>query len=257
LLLGGPGWRRTVALVGAGVGIAGAAAFAANSAPSLVALSWLGRHVSPNLAGVGIPGHVALTFDDGPDDASTPKFLETLDELGLRATFFMLGDMARRAPGLAADVAAAGHEVAVHGDQHRSQLRLAPGTVADDIARARDAVADATGVQPLWFRPPYGTLSLSGLLAARRSGLRTVLWTAWGRDWRAEATPESVVDDVLDGFVDGGTVLLHDSDCTSAPRSWQATLGALPALASELDARSLRVGPVGEHGIPRPDPVAA
>jgi peptidoglycan/xylan/chitin deacetylase (PgdA/CDA1 family) len=255
--LGGAGWGRTVALVGAGVGIAGAAALAANSAPSLVALSWLGRHVSPALAGVGVPGHVALTFDDGPDAASTPKFLEALDDLGLHATFFMLGDMARRAPGLAHEVAAAGHEVAVHGDRHRSQLRLAPSTVVDDIARARDAVADATGIAPLWFRPPYGTLSLSGLSGARRAGLRTVLWTAWGRDWRADATAESVVGDVLDGFVDGGTVLLHDSDCTSAPLCWRATLDALPPLVAELDARSLRVGPVGEHGIPRPDPIAA
>jgi peptidoglycan/xylan/chitin deacetylase (PgdA/CDA1 family) len=248
---------RPVALVGAGVGIAGAAALAANSAPSLVALSWVGRHLSPGLAGVGLPGHVALTFDDGPDVASTPKFLEVLDDLGLQATFFMLGDMARRSPGLAAEVAAAGHEVAVHGDRHRSQLRLAPGAIADDVARARDSVADATGVAPLWFRPPYGTVSLSGMRVARRVGLRTVLWTAWGRDWRADATPESVVGDVLEGYVDGGTVLLHDSDCTSAPLCWRATLGALPTLASELDARALRVGPLGEHGIPRPGVRAA
>jgi peptidoglycan/xylan/chitin deacetylase (PgdA/CDA1 family) len=239
------------------VGVVGLSALAANSAPSLVALSWLGRHVSPRLAGVGEPGHVALTFDDGPDPASTPRFLEALDDIGWRATFFMLGDMARRAPGLAAEVAAAGHEVAVHGDTHRSQLRLSPRTVADDIARARDAVAVASGVEPTWFRPPFGTLSLGGVLGARRAGLRTVLWTSWGRDWRAEATPQSVVDDVLDGYVDGGTVLLHDSDCTSAPHCWQATLGALPALASVLDARDLRVGPVGEHGIPRPDRTAA
>jgi len=151
---------RPAVVVGAGVGIAGATALAVHSAPSLVALSWLGRHVSPGLAGVGVPGHVALTFDDGPDPASTPKFLDALDDLGWHATFFMLGDMARRSPGLAADVAAAGHEVAVHGDTHRSQLRLTPGVVADDIARARDAVAAATGVAPLWFRRPYGTLSL-------------------------------------------------------------------------------------------------
>jgi peptidoglycan/xylan/chitin deacetylase (PgdA/CDA1 family) len=204
-----------------------------------------------------MPGHVALTFDDGPDDASTPKFLDALDALGLHATFFMLGDMARRSPGLAADVVAAGHEVGVHGDRHRTQLRLSPRTITDDIARARDSVADATGVRPLWFRPPYGTLSWAGMRAARRAGLRTVLWTAWGRDWRAEATPESVIADVLDGYVDGGTVLLHDSDCVSSPQCWQSTLAALPALVAELDARSLRVGPVGEHGLPRPDPVAA
>ena len=140
------------------------------------------------------PGLLSIdVFDDGPDPSSTPEFLGALDTLGWRATFFMLGEMARRAPGLAAEVVAAGHEVGVHGDTHRSQLRLSPRVVADDIARARDAVADASGVMPVWFRPPYGTLSLGGVRGARRAGLRTVLWTAWGRDWREAATPESVV----------------------------------------------------------------
>lgn len=248
---------RPVVLAGAGVGAFVAAGLAIHSAPSLVALSSVGRRISPGLAGVGARGHVALTFDDGPDPASTPEFLDALDGLGVRATFFMLGDMARRAPGLAAEVAAAGHEVGVHGDTHRSQLRLSPRTVADDVARARDAVADATGVAPVWFRPPYGTLSLGGVRAARRAGLRPVLWTAWGRDWRAEATPDSVVADVLHGYVDGGTVLLHDSDCTSAPDCWRAALDALPPLAAELRRRSLRVGPLGEHGISLPERAAA
>ena len=242
---------------GAAVGAVAAAGIAVHSAPSLVALSAVGRRISPGLAGVGSRGHVALTFDDGPDPGSTPEFLDVLAALDLRATFFMLGDMARRAPGLAAEVAAAGHEIGVHGDTHRSQLRLAPRTVADDIARARDAIAGATGVTPRWFRPPYGTLSLGGLRGARRAGLRPVLWTAWGRDWRAQATADSVIADVLHGYVDGGTVLLHDSDCTSAPDCWRSSLAALPRLTDELRARSLRVGPVGEHGIAVPERAAA
>ena len=235
----------------AGLGALAVAGVAVHSAPSLIALSAVGRRISPGLAGVGTRGHVALTFDDGPDPVSTPAFLEVLGDLELRATFFMLGSMARRTPGLAAEVAAAGHEVGVHGDLHRSQLRMSPRAVAADVARARDAIADATGVEPIWFRPPYGTLSLGGVRAARMAGLRPVLWTAWGRDWRAEATPDSVVADVLGGYVDGGTVLLHDSDCTSAPECWHAALGALPRLTDALQMRALRVGPLGEHGISR------
>jgi hypothetical protein len=82
--------------------------------------------------------------------------------------------------------------------------------------------------------------------------MRTVLWTTWGRDWRREATPDTVVADVTRRYVDGGTVLLHDSDCTSYPGSWRSALGALPRLADEFAARGLTVGPVGEHGIPSP-----
>jgi peptidoglycan-N-acetylglucosamine deacetylase len=240
---------RPAAVAGVGIGVAAGAAYAVNAAPSLLALSWLGRHVTPGLAGVGAPGRVALTFDDGPDPASTPLLLAELDRLGWRATFFMLGEMARQAPGLAAEVAAAGHEIGVHGDRHRSQLRLLPNVIAADTARAREVIAAATGVEPAWFRPPYGTLSLGGLRAARRLGLRTVLWTAWGRDWRADATGATVAADVLDGFVDGGTVLLHDSDCTSAPQSWRSTLAALPMLADGFAARGLRVGRLGDHTV--------
>ena len=87
------------------------------------------------------------------------------------------------------------------------------------------------------------------LRGARQAGLRTVLWTTWGRDWRKEATPQSVTDDVLRRYVSGGTVLLHDSDCESYPGSWRSALGALPMLADELAARGLQVGTVGEHGI--------
>jgi len=240
---------RRAALLGAGLSAAALGAVAANSAPSLLALSSIGRRLSPSLAGVGRPAHVALTFDDGPDPASTPEFLEVLEDLGWHVTFFMLGEMARRAPGLAEEVAAAGHEVAVHGDVHRTQLRRVPRATRDDIARARDTIASASGVEPRWFRPPFGTLSIAGWRAARSLGLGTVLWTAWGRDWRAEATAHSVVDDVLAGHVDGGTVLLHDSDCTSAPECWHASLGALPLLAKELAERGLEVGPVSDHGI--------
>ncbi|MCU1599647.1 MAG: polysaccharide deacetylase family protein, partial [Frankiales bacterium] len=104
-------------------------------------------------------------------------------------------------------------------------------------------------VRPEYFRPPYGALTTADLVAARRLGLRTVLWTAWGQDWQRDLTPTYVVDEVLKGDLDGGTVLLHDSDCTSEPGSWRATLGALPTLVDSFRERGLEVGTVGAHGL--------
>ncbi len=194
---------------------------------------------------------MALTFDDGPDPASTPAFLDALDDLGWTATFFMLGSMVRRAPEIAAQVASAGHELAVHGDQHRSHLWRSPRDVATDLERATTTIVEATGRQPTWFRPPYGVLSTGSLVAARRLGLKTVLWTTWGRDWRAEATPASVATDVGSDLAPGGTVLLHDSDCTSAPGAWRSALGSLPALAELFADRGLQPGPLGAHDVIR------
>jgi peptidoglycan/xylan/chitin deacetylase (PgdA/CDA1 family) len=220
-----------------------------HTVPSTLAFSRLGPRLTPSLRGMGAPDHVAMTFDDGPDPRATPEFLRALDQLGWHATFFMLGAMVRRAPSVAAEVVAAGHEIGVHADAHRSQRAMSPPAIRDDVLRAHDTIAGATGVEPRWYRPPHGALSLEGHVTARRLGMRSVLWTAWGRDWRAEATPESVCEEVLAGRVEGGTVLLHDSDCTSDPGAWRSALGALPLLAVGLAERGLRVGPVGAHGI--------
>ena len=236
--------------VGAGWALAGAAAVAAGHAgPALSAIGPLRRAVLPRLAGGGRPDHVALTFDDGPDPASTPAFLAALDRRGWRATFFMLGSMVARHPALAGEVAGAGHEVALHGYEHVSHLRRGPGQVDDDLRRGFDVVADATGRAPLWFRPPYGHLSGGTCRAADRLGLRTVLWTAWGRDWTATATGETVVGEVARAVGPGGTVLLHDSDCTSAPGAWHAALDALPGLADLFADRGLTVGPLADHDV--------
>lgn len=232
------------------MGLAGAAALAVvHAAPALGGVSPVGVRFTPALVGVGRKGHVALTFDDGPDAGSTPAFLEQLDALGWHATFFMLGEMTRRDPGLAREVAERGHEIGVHGDVHGNMLRRTPRVTRDDIARAYESVVGATGVEPRWFRPPFGISSYASIRVARSLGMTTVLWTTWGRDWRREATPASVFADVTRRYVDGGTVLLHDSDCTSYPGSWRSALGALPRLADEFAIRRLEVGPVGAHGI--------
>jgi peptidoglycan/xylan/chitin deacetylase (PgdA/CDA1 family) len=196
---------------------------------------------------MGRAGHVALTFDDGPDPASTPAILDALDDFGWRATFFLLGVMTDAYPDVAKEVARRGHEVAVHGYEHRGTLMRTPGAVTDDLCRAIDIIESSTASRPHWYRPPSGELSAGALLAARRLGVQTVMWTAWGRDWRADATPASVVADLRSGVLDGGTVLLHDSDCTSDPGSWRTTLGALPLLAAHLAESGLAVGTLDEH----------
>lgn len=236
--------RPTTAVLGIAT-----AAVAAYAAPSLARLLPPRLRVTPRLSGLGDPGHVALTFDDGPDPVSTPVIMRELDRLGWRATFFCLGTMVEAAPGLAADLVAAGHEVAVHGYLHAGAIRRSPGWLTDDVRRARDVLAGATGSQPVWYRPPFGELSAGTVVAGRAAGLRLVLWTAWGRDWRADATPGSVLASVRRGVLPGGTVLLHDSDCTSAPSSWRVTVGALPLIAEHLDGLGLSVGTLTEHGV--------
>jgi peptidoglycan/xylan/chitin deacetylase (PgdA/CDA1 family) len=188
-----------------------------------------------------------LTFDDGPHPEATPAILDVLDRLGWTATFFVLGEQVRRYADVATEVVRRGHEVALHGDAHRYLIARTPRAARDDLHRAFDTVAALTGQPPLWWRPPYGVLSGPALVAARGLGVRPVLWSAWGRDWRSAATGESVVADLERGEVDGGMLLLHDSDLTSDPGAWRSTVAALPLLAERLGAGGLAVRTVGEH----------
>jgi peptidoglycan/xylan/chitin deacetylase (PgdA/CDA1 family) len=237
-------------LRGAAIAASVAAGLAVGHAgPGLTGFGPVRKLLFPRLAGQGDPGHVALTFDDGPDPASTPQFAQVLAEHGVRATFFLLGSMVERAPWLAADIAAAGHEPGVHGWDHRYLPARTPGATRSDLSRAVDLIARVTGSQPRFFRPPYGVLSGPALVTAWQLGLTPVLWGAWGREWAPGASPESVYATLTAGLAGGVTVLLHDSGCTSPPGSWQAGLGALPLLLAECSARGLRVGPLGEHGL--------
>ncbi|MFF1449933.1 polysaccharide deacetylase family protein [Streptomyces sp. NPDC058274] len=223
-------------------------ALAAHAAPVISTFGPLRNRLMPGLAAQGRPDHVALTFDDGPDPVSSPFFLRLLAARKVHATFFLLGSAASRSPGLVQEMAAAGHEIALHGWGHRMLLLRGPRSTYDDLARARDTVATLTGRAPRLFRPPYGVMTLSAHVAARRLGLTPTLWTCWGEDWRAGATADTVHHTVTTDLRGGGTILLHDSDCTSAPGSWLSTLGALPRILDTCRQRGLRVGPLQDHG---------
>jgi len=204
------------------------------------------RRLTPRYVGRGRSGGVALTFDDGPDPLGTPAVLAGLAELGWTATFFLLGSQVQQFPDVARAVVAAGHEIAVHGHMHRSHLLRTPRDVRLDIARALADISEVTGTHPRWYRAPYGHFSAGTLRAAAAVGLEPIVWTAWGCDWRGGPADE-VRRHVVRGLDDGGTVLLHDSDCTSVPGSWRTTVAALPLLAAEFDRRGLAVRPVRDH----------
>ena len=176
---------------------------------------------------------VALTFDDGPHPEGTPAVLETLRAAGATATFFLVGEQVELRPALAADIAAAGHEIALHGYRHTLLLRRTTRALEADLDRAVDAIRDATGSAPRCYRPPYGVFSAAGLTLARSRSLSPLLWSRWGRDWERRATPETIARRATAGLEPGDVVLLHDSDSYSSSGSWRRTAAALPSI---LDA---------------------
>jgi peptidoglycan/xylan/chitin deacetylase (PgdA/CDA1 family) len=161
----------------------------------------------------------------------------------------MIGEQVERNPALAAEVAAAGHEIALHGHRHRLVLRVAPGAFADDLDRGAAVIQDATGVVPALHRPPYGIYSTAGLVLARRR-FRPLLWSRWGRDWRRHITPERIAQLVTRELSPGDVLLLHDADTYSQAGSHRRTAAALPLVLDAVERLGTAVaGPIGERAL--------
>jgi peptidoglycan/xylan/chitin deacetylase (PgdA/CDA1 family) len=213
---------------------------------ALAAAAWCAPAPAPVVPAVarafGLPRRlppdrgVAITFDDGPHPQGTPAMLDALAVAGATATFFLVGEHVARLPSLAAEIAAAGHEVAIHGHTHVLLLRRSPRAVARDFDLAAAAIAEATGREPTLYRPPYGVLGTAALALVRARGWRPLLWSRWGRDWAGRETPATIARRATAGLAAGDVVLLHDSDHYSAPGSWRRTAAALPQVLDAVAA---------------------
>jgi peptidoglycan/xylan/chitin deacetylase (PgdA/CDA1 family) len=237
---------RALSALGAGA-VLGSTLAATNLLPSIASIAPLRRAFLPRLAGVSHRDHIALTVDDGPDRRSTPQFLDLLAARGVTATFFLLAAHVRCETRLVREMAAAGHELAVHGWEHDCLALRPPGGLVRDLARSREVIEDVSGTETRWYRPPYGVMTGEGLYAAKQAQLRTVLWSSWGVDWSRHATPTSIVATVSRSAFPGGTVLLHDTDRNAARGSWQATLEATRLLLERWSGADALVGPLREH----------
>jgi peptidoglycan-N-acetylglucosamine deacetylase len=229
--------RASPALAASGASLAAATLHAGPALAPVV--PGLGERLGVRMREEGSDG-VALTFDDGPHPQGTPAVLESLREAGAEATFFLAGEQVLRRPALAAEIVAAGHRVELHCHRHRNQLRLTPADLLADCERARAAIEEAGGQAVRDYRPPYGIFSAAGLRAIRSRGWRPVLWSRWGRDWSARATPASIARKATADVAAGDIVLLHDADYYSARGSWVRTAAALPTILEELERLGLK-----------------
>jgi peptidoglycan/xylan/chitin deacetylase (PgdA/CDA1 family) len=177
---------------------------------------------------------LALTFDDGPSE-STPQLLEALDRYRVPATFFMCGQNVRRCPEIAREVAARGHELGNHTDSHPRLDFKSPRFIYREMAAAQETIQETTGVNPRWFRAPYGVRWFGVGPAQQLLGLRGVMWTVIGRDWRWPAA--RVSDLVLNRAANGGIICLHDGRGVRTAPDISATIEAVEYTIPRLQER--------------------
>jgi peptidoglycan-N-acetylglucosamine deacetylase len=127
---------------------------------------------------------LALTFDDGPNPAITPKLLDLLDRYNARATFFVIGRYVRECPELVKETVARGHSVGNHTETHPNLFWCTLTQIRVELRLCQDAIRNVLGAAPKWFRPPFGMRNPWVIPAARELGYRTVMWTLIPGDWR-------------------------------------------------------------------------
>ncbi|SCF10357.1 polysaccharide deacetylase family protein [Micromonospora mirobrigensis] len=178
---------------------------------------------------------VALTFDDGPGPQWTPMVLDTLDRLDVPATFFLVGERARRH----ADVVRGRlgrHEVGNHSWAHRDLARMDATAVHDDLRRSHDTIAEVTGVAPRLLRPPWGHLGGAVLHAAARLDYRLVLWTLQMVEGEFPDDPAGHARRIVADVRPGTILLAHDV----GTRQRLVALDGLPDLIAGLRGRGYR-----------------
>jgi peptidoglycan/xylan/chitin deacetylase (PgdA/CDA1 family) len=170
------------------------------------------------------PGQIALTFDDGPNDAATPELLDVLARHGVRATFFSIGNFVRQRPEITRAVVAAGHLLGNHTMSH-PKLSMEPAArVRQELADCSAVLEDLTGVAVKFFRPPFGARRPVVLRIARELGLVPVTWNVTGYDWNPIGA-DGILKNLDAGIARnrrrgcGSNLLLHDG--SHRGMSWQ------------------------------------
>ena len=176
---------------------------------------------------------VALTFDDGPS-GRTPAILRVLARHHVHATFFVVGRATRGLEPVLRHIAASGNELGDHTYTHADLLALRPAGRARQLRWTRSLVERATGINPLFFRPPYGATGPAVNRLGRTLGMVPVLWSVDSRDWQMPGT-QAIVRRVLANVKPGSIVLMHDGGGDR-----QETLRALPAILRALKKRHLQ-----------------
>jgi peptidoglycan-N-acetylglucosamine deacetylase len=157
----------------------------------------------------GLPGRTVLTYDDGPDPEATPGLLDALAGHDATATFFVLSEQVRAHPDLVRRAVREGHQVALHGLDHRRLPQLGSRAAVAWLRDSRALLEDVAQVRVTHFRPPHGTQSPRTWSLARALGLRVVLWDGTTWDWRP-AEPAERVAKALESARAGSILLAHD-----------------------------------------------
>jgi len=196
--------------------------------------------------------YIAMTFDDGPSSANTPRLLEILKQRNIKATFFLIGQNVASNPDIVRRILADGHEIGNHSWTHPQLSKLSDDRVTTEINKTQDAIKEASGFTPTLLRPPYGAIT-----ARQREwiesqfGLSIILWSVDPFDWKRPGA-SVITQRILSQVRPGAIILSHDIH--------KQTVDAMPATLDGLIAKGYKFVTVTQliaMNKPKPSPAPA
>src|SRR6266487_1223753 len=191
--------------------------------------------------------YIAMTFDDGPSAALTPKLLDLLAAHHIKATFFVIGENVAEHPEIVARAAREGHEIGNHSWSHPNFGKMSDESVRRQLWQTDDAIKSATGVRPTLLRPPYGSITAREKRWIHDElGYDIILWDVDPYDWKRPG-PAVVRNRILKETQPGSIVLSHDIH--------PGTIEAMPSTLDALEAKGFKFVTVSElirMAVPRP-----
>lgn len=182
--------------------------------------------------------HIYLTFDDGPHPNNTPRLLNILKEYGIKASFFVQGEHIFKYPDIARQVAEEGHTIAGHSWSHRRLSQWAFREAWTEFDRTKTVIREITGVETIWYRPPFGWITIPMLIYAAIGRMKLIMWSVDSNDDRTR-TVAAILSKGRDA--QGGDIFLcHDDN--------EAILQALPTLVHEWQTRGLNPRALEDDG---------
>jgi peptidoglycan/xylan/chitin deacetylase (PgdA/CDA1 family) len=196
--------------------------------------------------------YIAMTFDDGPSSANTPRLLEILKQRNIKATFFLIGQNAASNPDIVRRILADGHEIGNHSWTHPQLSKLPDDRVTTEINKTQDAIKDASGFTPTLLRPPYGAITARQReWIENQFGLSIILWSVDPFDWKRPGA-SVITQRILSQVRPGAIILSHDIH--------KQTVDAMPATLDSLIAKGYKFVTVTQligMNKPKPSPAPA
>jgi len=196
--------------------------------------------------------YIAMTFDDGPSAALTPKLLDILAAHQIKATFFVIGENVAEHPEIVARAAREGHEIGNHSWSHPNFGKMSDDGVRSQLQRTDDAIKSVTGSRPTLLRPPYGSITAREKRWIHdQFGYQIILWDVDPYDWKRPG-PSVVRSRILKETRQGSIVLSHDIH--------PGTIEAMPSTFDALEAKGFKFVTVSElirMAVPQPSPAPA